>query len=292
MQRRLWVVALAGCFAGSAIAESSPTPPATADAARSMPPALLLAEIYRAQIDPSPYWISEKLDGVRAIWDGRELRFRSGRLVPAPAWFVAALPREPLDGELWLGRGRFDELSAIVRKTQPMDAEWRQVRYMIFELPGGAGSFSERIERMQTLVDGSGIAWLQRVQQFRVADSAALMRRLEEVVRDGGEGLMLHRAAAPYVTGRSDDLLKLKPWRDAEATIIGHEPGQGRLAGKLGALRLRMPDGKEFRLGSGLTDALRRNPPAVGTSVTYRYQELTKDGLPRFPRYLRRYEEF
>jgi DNA ligase-1 len=292
MRRRLLFVALAGCFVGIGDGGLSLAAPAWAEEARSVAPAVLLAEVFHPDVDPAQYWISEKYDGVRAIWDGRELRFRSGRRVPAPAWFVAGLPREPLDGELWLGRGRFDELSSIVRKAQPLDAEWRRVRYMIFELPDGAGSFTERSERLRSIVGSSGMPWLHAVEQFRVADRQALMKKLDEVVRAGGEGLMLHRAAASYVTGRSDDLLKLKPLRDAEATVIGHEPGQGRLAGVVGALRLRTPEGKEFRLGSGLSDALRRDPPAVGASVTYRYQELTKDGIPRFPRYWRMHEEF
>jgi DNA ligase-1 len=285
---RLLAVALAG-FAG--IGACGPAL-AEAPSEAAPAPALLLAQTYRTGIDPSLFWVSEKLDGVRAVWDGRELRFRSGRRVPAPVWFIAGLPLEPLDGELWLGRGRFDELSAIVRKVRPDDEEWRRVRYMIFELPGGGGSFSERIERLRSIVAGSGTPWLRAVEQFRVADSAALMRRLDDVLRGGGEGLMLHRADAVYRTGRSDDLLKLKPRPDAEAVVIGHEPGRGRLAGRTGALRMRMPDGKEFRLGSGLSDALRRDPPPIGATVTYRYQELTKDGLPRFPRYWRTYREF
>lgn len=292
MQRRLLFVALAGCFVAIGDGGFAAAVSAAADEVRSVAPAILLAEVFHAGIDPAPYWISEKYDGVRAIWDGRELRFRSGRRVPAPGWFLAALPREPLDGELWLGRGRFDELSGIVRRAQAVDAEWRRVRYMIFELPDGAGSFSERSERLGAIIDGSGIPWLRRVEQFRVADHQALMKKMDEIVRAGGEGLMLHRAAAPYVTGRGDDLLKLKPRRDAEATVIGYEAGQGRLAGVAGALRLRTAQGKEFRLGSGLSDALRRNPPAVGASITYRYQELTKDGIPRFARYWRMHEEF
>lgn len=256
------------------------------------PPPLLLARVLGAATDPADYWISEKYDGVRAFWDGRELRFRSGRRVPAPDWFIAGLPAQPLDGELWLGRRRFDELSAIVRKAQPVDAEWRGVKYMIFELPDAAGTFTERIARMQALVAASGNPQLQTVEQFRVADRTALMRRLQEVVKGGGEGLMLHRTASPYSTGRSDDLLKLKLTQDAEAVVVGHEPGKGRFTGLTGALLMEMPDGKRFRLGSGLTDAERRQPPPLGATVTYRYTELTAAGLPRFPRYWRVRERF
>lgn len=291
MQRRLLVVALAGCFAGSSVAQSPSTPNA-ADASRRVPSALPLAETFRPNADPSAYWISEKLDGVRAVWDGRELRFRSGRPVPAPAWFLAGLPDQSLDGELWLGRGRFDELSGIVRKAQPIEADWRRVRYMVFELPGAAGSFTQRHEQIKVAVAQADVPWLGVVEQYRVKDRGELTAKLDEVVRGGGEGLVLHRAAAVYSVGRTGDLLKLKRWQDAEAIVVAHEPGYGRLAGLVGALRLRAPDGKEFRVGSGLSDDLRRAPPAIGTLVSYRYQELTKDGIPRFPRYWRKHEEF
>ncbi|MFH1873179.1 MAG: DNA ligase [Pseudomonadota bacterium] len=251
------------------------------------PPPLLLAERYRDSVDVSRYWVSEKLDGVRAVWDGKTLRFRSGNPVPAPRWFVEALPRQPLDGELWLGRGSFDQLSATVRRQSPDDSEWRRVRYMIFELPNASGSFTERSEQIRAVTAAAKLPWLQAVAQFRVADAAALQGKLRDVVRQGGEGLMLHRDDAACQVGRSDALLKLTPWLDAEARVVAHLPGKGKYAGKLGALRMEMPDGRRFALGSGLSDDLRCNPPPLGTLVTYRYRELTPQGMPRFPRYLR-----
>jgi DNA ligase-1 len=255
-------------------------------------PAMLLAETYTAGIDVTQYWVSEKYDGVRAQWDGKTLRFRGGGVVPTPAWFTSSFPAKPLDGELWIGRNRFDALSGTVRKLEPVDAEWRQVRYLIFELPGAPGSFNERIQQMQALVSQAGVPWLQAVEQTRVSSHAALMQRLDAVVRAGGEGLMLHRADAPYLTGRSDALLKLKPWLDAEAIVIGYTPGKGKYQGMTGALKMEMPDGKRFSIGSGLSDALRHQPPPIGTRITYRYQHLTKSGLPRHPRYLRIRDDF
>lgn len=260
---------------------------APARAADVSPPALLLAERHRDDIDVSRYWISEKLDGVRAVWDGRTLRFRSGNPVPAPQWFLDALPKQPLDGELWLGRGSFDRLSAVVRRQAPDDGEWRRVRYMIFELPEAPGSFGERAEQIKAVTAAAKLPWLQAVPQFRLPDAQALQKKLREIVHNGGEGLMLHRADAAYETGRSSALLKLTPWLDAEATVVAHLPGKGKYAGMLGALRVEIPDGRRFSIGSGLSDALRRHPPPVGTLVTYRYRELTRNGIPRFPRYLR-----
>jgi len=187
-------------------------------------PPLLLAHVASSDIDPAPYLISEKYDGVRAYWDGKTLRYRSGNRVNAPAWFFEKLPPQALDGELWLGRGRFEELSGVVRKEKPDDAEWRQVKYMIFELPNAAGSFIQRYDALRDLVGQSNWPQLQAVEHIRIGDRAGLQRKLNQVMRDGGEGLMLHRADAPYITGRSEALLKLKLVLDSEAKVIGHVP--------------------------------------------------------------------
>lgn len=243
---------------------------------------LLLAETEHGQADVALYLVSEKLDGVRAFWDGQIFRSRNGNLINAPAWFVAGFPSQPLDGELWIGRGLFERLSATVRKQTPNDAEWREISYRVFELPNGLGSFRERDRELRRMVAEAGVPWLVAVEQFEVQERRTLDRKLDEIVRAGGEGLMLHRADASYITGRSDALLKMKRWNDAEAVVIGHQPGKGRNAGRLGALRVRMANGVEFVLGTGLSDALRNSPPAVGTIITFRYRELTSRGLPRF----------
>lgn len=256
------------------------------------PPPLLLANELGPQVDPAKYLVSEKYDGVRALWNGKVLRFRSGRAVNAPPWFVTKLPAHSLDGELWLGRGRFEALSGIVRKTEPLDGEWRQLKYMIFELPDAAGTFAERARRINEIVAAARWPQLVAVEQFRVADRAVLKRKLDEVVRGGGEGLMLHLADAAYVTGRSDVLLKLKPSQDTEALVIEHVPGKGKYQGMLGALRVQAPDGKKFLIGTGFTDEVRRNPPPLGTTITYTYRGLTQTGLPRFASYLRVREDF
>ena len=258
-----------------------------ASAQTAAPPALLLANVYAGQVDPTAYLVSEKYDGVRAIWDGSALRFRSGRPVPAPAWFIACLPKQPLDGELWLGRGRFDALSGLVRRDPPDDAAWREVRYMLFELPDAPGSFEERARAIVALVRGAGCPALQAVEQTRVGNRADLKRRLDRTVAQGGEGLMLHLASAPYATGRSDVLLKLKPYLDTEAKVVAHRPGKGKHAGRMGALELQTPAGLRFWLGTGFSDAQRSDPPPIGSLVTYRYRDLTTSGRPRFASFLR-----
>ena len=250
-------------------------------------PALLLAQTAPADIDPTGYLVSEKYDGVRAVWDGHTLRFRSGLPIAAPAEFVSRLPAVPLDGELWLGRGRFEVLSGLVRRQTPDAAAWRPLRYMVFDLPGASGGFASRAQRIAMLAQHSGWPQLQAVEQQLLDSPQALQRRLDEVVAGGGEGLMLHRADAPYRTGRSASLLKLKPLHDAEALVVGHVAGRGRHAGRMGALRVRSAAGVDVLLGTGFSDAERGAPPPLGSWVTFTHRGVTAEGVPRFASFLR-----
>ncbi|WP_342618463.1 DNA ligase [Rhodoferax sp. GW822-FHT02A01] len=247
----------------------------------------MLAKPWQANLDPADYLVSEKLDGVRALWDGKVLRFRSGRPIAAPAWFVKDLPAMFLDGELWGGRHRFDQVSGTVRASEPLDGQWHAVRYMLFDLPQSSDPFAQRAAHMQELVAQSRLPWLQAVEQGDVADSAALHQRLRGVVAAGGEGLVLHRRDALWAPGRSDALRKLKPLPDEEGLVLAHLPGTGKYQGKMGALLLQTPEGQRFALGSGFADAMRAQPPAVGSLVTYRYRDRTATGLPKFASFLR-----
>jgi len=253
----------------------------------STQPRVMLATNHRGGINVPDYWISEKLDGVRGRWDGRRLVTRAGQPITPPAWFTAGWPKVALDGELWIGRGRFDEVSGIVRAGSADDGTWRRVRFMVFDLPDHGGTFDARVLRIRALISAAKIAWLQPAPQFRLNNAGELETRLKQIVAAGGEGLMLHRRGALYQVGRSDDLIKYKLYEDAEARVVAHTPGKGKYAGMLGALVVRLPDGRQFRLGSGFTDAQRASPPAIGSLVTFRYNGLTSKGLPRFARFQR-----
>jgi DNA ligase-1 len=250
-------------------------------------PEILLAQVYQSGLDVTQYLVSEKYDGVRAVWDGKQLISRQGNVIHAPAWFTQNLPKTPLDGELWLARGQFDVLSGTVRKDVPIDAEWQKITYNIFELPDAPGTFDARAKRIVEIVKKANLLHLKAVAQFRVKDEAALNFRLKQVVKNGGEGLMLHRADALYETGRSAVLMKLKPLYDAEATVVAYTPGKGKYTGKLGALVVETSEGIRFKLGTGLTDAQRENPPKIGSLITYTYKDKTKNGKPKVARFLR-----
>jgi DNA ligase-1 len=224
---------------------------------------------------------------VRAYWDGARLITRGGHRINAPGWFTAGLPPIPLDGELWLGRGRFAAVSGAARRLEPEPGTWRDMRYMLFDLPAAAGGFETRLALLKRLLDGIDNRHVGLVAQERVADHEALMARLDRVVAAGGEGLMLHRRDAPYRPGRGDDLLKLKPYLEGEARVLDHLPGRGKYQGMLGALLVELPDGRRFRIGTGFSDAERAAPPPIGSVVSFKYHGLTRTGLPRFASFLR-----
>ena len=256
------------------------------------PPPLMLANVYRPGVVLADYWVSEKFDGVRGYWDGEALWTRGGERVAAPVWFTAAWPKVAMDGELWAGRGQFSKAVSTVRQQTPDDSAWRAMRFMVFDLPAQGGTFTERIPPLNGLVSQIDQPWVQAVAQFKLASHQALQAMLAKTVKNGGEGLMLHRGASLYKGQRTDDLLKLKIHEDAEARVISHVPGKGKYEGKLGALLVEMPafeggPARRFKLGTGFTDAQRQNPPAVGTTVTYRFRGINDSGIPRFASFMR-----
>lgn len=256
-------------------------------AANPVPPALMLANPMPDDIKLADYWVSEKYDGIRAYWDGRQLLTRGGQVIHAPTWFTRGWPAHALDGELWGGPGRFEDTLSTARREQPQEQRWRALRYMVFDLPQQGQRFDQRLPILMRSVDALQQPWIKAVRQRRVASRAALRRLLVDVERAGGEGLMLHRGDSLYRAGRSDDLLKLKSMDDAEATVIAYLPGKGKYAGLVGALRVQDADGMRFNLGSGLSGAMRRDPPPIGSLVTYRYRGRHASGKPRFAVLLR-----
>lgn len=249
-------------------------------------PSIMQARKYSAGVIVSDYFVSEKLDGVRARWNGKQLVSRNGNVFAAPSWFVSNFPRHVLDGELWLGRGKYQQTVSVISQQQPHEG-WREVKFMVFDLPASPQPFFERYAQMKAFAGQSLSPYLSIITQQRIASHSQLMVLLDDVASRGGEGLMLHHKEALYSEGRSANLLKLKKFEDAEAIVVAYKAGKGKYSGMVGSLKLRMHNGQEFFVGSGLTDALRTAPPLLGSVVTYRHQGFTDKGLPRFPVYLR-----
>jgi DNA ligase-1 len=251
------------------------------------PPALMLANTYRSTLPLGDYWVSEKYDGVRCYWDGKQLRTRGGETIHAPAWFTAGWPATPMDGELWAGRRRFSEAVSTARQQTPQHAAWQRMRLMVFDLPTHGGTFDERIPALQHAVHLLNKPWVLAVVQHKVASPQALTTMLRQTVQAGGEGLMLHRGASLYRGVRSDDLVKLKPYLDADAKVLAHVVGQGKAQGLMGAMWVETPEGQRFKLGSGFSETERRSPPPIGSWISYRYRDINPSGIPRFATFLR-----
>jgi DNA ligase 1 len=264
---------------------SGPPPRAKAAEEDKAGPPLLLAESWDNVADLSGWWMSEKLDGVRAYWDGRQFLSRLGNRFHAPDWFVAGLPATPLDGELWIDRKKFQRTVSVVRRQDKSD-HWKEVKFLVFDAPAHGGAFEARLAFVGECVGRAGLPYAAAHDHQACKDVSHLRVELGRVEAAGGEGLMLRRPGSRYEAGRSATLLKVKRFHDAEARVIGHKAGAGRHKGRLGALQVELADGTRFDVGTGFSDAERNAPPPVGSFVTFRYQELSEGGVPRFPSYL------
>ncbi|MDX9766970.1 MAG: DNA ligase [Ectothiorhodospiraceae bacterium] len=266
-------VLLCGLLAigGSALAES---------------PRLMLATVWDRTDDPSGWWLSEKYDGVRGYWDGRQMLTRSGEVIVLPDGWRAALPPFPLDGELWAGRGRFGDTLSAVRSAQPGPG-WDDIRYLIFDAPAQQGPFERRMDVVKRWLATHPSSRIAVVAQTRCTGREHLERMLDAIEAQGGEGVMLRAAGSPYEVGRSAHLRKYKRFDDAEAKVVGYKPGQGKYADMVGSLQVELPDGTRFFVGTGLSDADRRDPPPIGSIISFKHQGWTRHGKPRFPIYWR-----
>ena len=270
----------------------APTPaPTAARTARQgqvgpFPGEVMLAKPHKETEDYTGWWMSEKLDGMRAYWTGSGLFSRNGKPVHAPKWFTDALPRMSLDGELMTGRGQFNQTISIVRKQTPVDTEWRRITFHVFDAPMQAGTCEERWADMSAAV--AGIPFVSVVEQVRCASPRHLAETRATVASLGGEGVMLRAPRSAYQHRRTSQLLKVKSFQDAEARITGYIPGEGKHAGRLGAYEAVLLGGprKKFGVGTGMSDAERERPLPIGTVITIKFFELTPDGVPRFPSFV------
>ena len=242
---------------------------------------------YKAVADISQYWLSEKLDGMRGYWDGKRLVTRQGSLIHSPKRFTKGWPDSAIDGELWIKRGEFQSTISCVRKIQVDESCWQKVRFMIFDLPKHHGTFTQRILSMKELVKEANSPYLSIIRQFKISTIEQLNNTLNNVVKNNGEGLMLHHGDALYHVGRSTNIMKLKAHEDAEAIVIAHTEGKGKYKGLLGAIKVKTMAGVTFKIGSGFTDKERIEPPKIGSLITFKYNGKTEAGIPRFARFYR-----
>ncbi len=247
---------------------------------------LILLTRYQANMDVKGWLMSEKLDGVRAYWDGRQLYSRKGNVLAAPSWFIESFPPFELDGELWISRGQFQQTLSVVSRDKPHDG-WQKISYNIFEVPHANGGLQNRLQKLQHYLDNHPVKHLQIIPQIICRDKKHLNSQLKIVEDRGGEGLVLRNPETDYETGRSPNALKVKSFDDMEAKVIGYSPGKGKYQGKIGALWVEIAENKRFYIGSGLSDKERASPPPIGSLVTFKYQGFSSHGIPRFATFMR-----
>lgn len=252
-------------------------------------PDVQLAKVYSDDTQIQDYLVSEKYDGIRGIWTGSELLTRQGNVINAPTWFTEKLPPVWLDGELWSKHNDFAYIMSTVSKQNPIDSEWHNIYYMVFDAPDKSRSFTfyERYQRYTSIVTDLNLPHVLPVEQFSVNTTDELDQLLASYVDKGAEGLMLHHKLARFESGRTDNLLKLKPHMDAEAEVVEILEGSGKYQGMMGSLVVEMPSGLRFKIGTGFTDAEREDPPKVGEIITYKYHGFTERGVPRFASFMR-----
>ncbi|MDY3558844.1 DNA ligase [Gemmata sp. JC673] len=267
----------------AAVGETLPAKPAGAEDKKELP--LLKGEPWDGEQDLTGWWISEKLDGVRAYWDGKQFLSRGYNIYFAPDWFTAGLPNHPLDGELWIGRKRFQEASDVAR-SQGQPERWRPMKFLVFDAPDEAGPFEDRMKFLADARPAWKAPFVSLVEHAVCKGNGHLEEELERIVTLGGEGLMVRKPGSRYERARSSSILKVKKFLDTEVVVVDYEAGEGRHKGRVGALWVQLSSGVKCKVGTGLKDRDRDNPPAKGSIITVKYQELTDDGALRFPVYV------
>jgi DNA ligase-1 len=244
-------------------------------------PDLLLLKTYKDQ-NITGWVMSEKLDGIRAYWDGKQLLSRGGKVINAPKWFTKDYPPFEIDGELWSKREDFDNISSIVRDKIP-SSNWHQIKHYIFEVPNEKGGLFQRLEKVKPYQNNI----IKIIPQIKIKNKLHLKQFHKKLELLGAEGVVVRDPNAPYIAKRTSKALKVKTFHDIECTIIGYTKGKGKFTGMMGAIKCQLENSIIFKIGSGFNLNDRRNPPKIGTLITFKYKEFTKYGKPRFPVYLR-----
>lgn len=284
------------------------------------PQVLLLMDYHKAKPhNLQEYVMSEKLDGVRALWNGKQLITRNGRVINAPACFTKDFPPFMLDGELWIGRGEFEKILALVQKdcthcpchspsTDKHQSLWDKVGYYVFDVPACGLESSQKAPKPCTLFERLSVlesylsskagkaTRITPIKHQPITSEKELFAHLRDLSKQGAEGLVLRKINAPYEQTRSTNALKLKLYEDTECKVIAHHKGKGKYASKLGSLTCEQEitaNGAKrtlhFKIGSGFSDKERDDPPPIGSIITYKFYGYTKNGVPRFATFHRIY---
>lgn len=248
---------------------------------------MMLPKTYEKQELINWMW-SEKLDGIRGRWTGKEMLTKGGNKINIPSYFLNNFPPFPLDGEIWGGRQTFEKTSSIVA-TSSHDKGWDKLQYGIFDAPEQGIIIENRLEKAKMWFATHPSEYAFIIPQHRLSSKEELAEKLNEIERLGGEGIIVVKRGSMYTNGRSVDILKVKNFEDAEAIVIGYTPGKGKHQGKMGSLIVELVKDRKivFKIGTGFSDAVRKTPPPVGAMITFKYTGKYVSGKPKFPSFIR-----
>lgn len=241
-------------------------------------------------INIQDYLVSEKLDGIRAYWDGKQLLSKSGKNLNPPQWFIKNFPPFALDGELFTKQGDFENIVSIIKNQQDKE-QWKNITYHIFEVPNQQGNLIERLQVLENFLKQNQSLPIKIIPQYQFIQLESLKHFIKEIQNSNGEGVILRNKLSSYETGRKPSALKYKFFLDSECEIIDYKKGKGKYANQVGSIICKEGD-KIFKIGSGLSEDFRKNPPKIGTIITYKFYKTTKNNLPRHPVFLRLYRDF
>lgn len=249
-------------------------------------PDLFLLKTYNNNQNVVGWVMSEKFDGVRGFWDGRQLLTRGGKALNPPAWFVANYPPFAIDGELWTKRADFENIVSIVRRKKA-DNRWKNISHQIFEVPNQTGGLFNRLAVLKKYLAAHPNSAIKIIKQIPIKKQTQLAVYLAKITAKGGEGVVVRNPDTPYQVGRLSSAFKLKKYLDSECLVQKILIGKGRNADRMGSILCQTKEGKNIKIGSGFSDKMRENPPLVGSEITFKYYGLTRKGKPRFPVFLR-----
>jgi DNA ligase-1 len=272
---------------------------------------VLLAKNFDDDVNIEGWYASEKWDGYRSVWNGKNFVSRTGKSFDVPDWYCSIMPPSiALDGELWLGRGKFEDCGLLRKKrptkesdVQKWNEEWlkKEVVFNVFDIMNLNVGFEIRMEKLRKLVKDRNKCMKQLninkpnpilafTEQTKVNKVEAL-KMAKEVIKDGGEGIMLRQPDSLYEANRSKTLYKIKEVDDMEVRIDGYKNGAGKYKGILGSFTCSLINKPDIKCNvSGMNDQIRKSyltTHPIGTIITITYNGLTGSGKPRHPRYLR-----
>jgi len=252
---------------------------------------LILSSLYSLDLEKpkvysnqniSNWYMSEKLDGIRAFWDGEKLYTKNGNIINTPKTFTKNFPKFHLDGELWTKRDDFENIQNIVLDKNP-SSKWSEITYNIFEAPNLEGDFKNRLYKIKLWFSLNHNENINLIPQYICKNKKDLDKFLEKIITKKGEGIIIKNPNLTYINKRNENILKVKKFYDMEGLVVDINYNNS----KMKSLVLKLEDGTIFNLGNGFSDEERVNHPKIGDTVTFKYYDFTKNSKPKFASFLR-----